>query len=333
MQTISPLAHSRHNFTVHYDYLISAVIIAGLISSSLVSSLGALVFLLAGLFHFVYRFEYSLAALVKGWPIVLFGVVGILSTFWSDNPALSLKRGIQILLTSIICLSLIYSVRKEILLMVLASCLLVATAYALSSSHTTSIFYTGEVIRVGHFGSKNNMSSYGAFGAIIGVGCLLLSKPLRGQRAVGLLCCVVSLLVVWQAKSLGTNLVILAVIGIAVLLHLYATHTNDRVFRRIFNLIILGYLLAIITTIVVTFDYASYEAMMFSLGKDPTITGRTIIWEIGLHSIKQNPWLGVGLQAIGVSLTLVLSKFGRRCIKRSAAILGFTIFTFTTMPS
>ncbi|CAM4164881.1 O-antigen ligase family protein [Vibrio agarivorans] len=297
MDTITQAAPRSQVIHVQYEYLISALIIASLISSSLVSSLGALIFLLAGLFHLVYRIEYSLAALIKGWPILLFGMVGIASTLWSDNPALSFKRGVQILLSSMICLSLIYSVRKEILLLVLASCLILATGYALSSSHTTSIFYTGEVIRVGHFGSKNNMSSFGAFGTLIGLGCLLLQRPLKGQRAVGLICVIVSLMVVWLAKSLGTNLMILTVIGIATSLYLYSTQTHDAAFRRLVNLMAVGYLLAIITTIIITFDYASYETLMLSLGKDPTITGRTIIWEIGLHSIKQNPWLGVGLQA------------------------------------
>ncbi|MDR9828617.1 O-antigen ligase [Vibrio sp. FNV 38] len=297
LEQTNPYPIHTRELSFNYDYAIALVVIGSLIASSLVSSLGALIFLVAGLAHMLFRIEYSLAALIKGWPILLFGIVGIISTIWSDNPALSLKRGTQILLTSMICLSLFYSVRTEILLNVLALCVVVATLYALSSSHSVSISYTGEVIRVGHFGSKNNMSGFGAFGALTGLGCLLFHHPVKGQKPLGALCIIVSLFVISQAKSLGTNLMIITVVSIAVMLFLYSKYTQSSVLRRLINLTVLGYSITIVAFIIVIFDFEIYTNLMYSLGKDPTITGRTVIWEIGLHSIKENPWLGVGLKA------------------------------------
>jgi len=42
---------------------------------------------------------------------------------------------------------------------------------------------------------------------------------------------------------------------------------------------------------------ANYDAMMYALGKDPTITGRTVLWSGLIHLALQRPVLGYGYVA------------------------------------
>ena len=44
-------------------------------------------------------------------------------------------------------------------------------------------------------------------------------------------------------------------------------------------------------------DYNTYENFMYSIGKDPTLTGRTRIWSIVMESFPQHMWGGVGLRS------------------------------------
>ncbi|USD43114.1 O-antigen ligase family protein [Vibrio sp. SCSIO 43135] len=280
-----------------YEQFIAFVVIFSLIIASLVSQVAALIFLLSGLFHVIKRFDYVFAAFKQCWPLFAFSLVGILSTLWSDDPATSLKRGIQIFLTTLICVSLLYTVRKEIILSVLTISLTIITLYALSSSNTVTIAYTGEVIRIGHFGSKNAMSSFAAFGAMVGMSTWLLPRMNPIIKLVGLACMLLSMVTFYYAKSLGTNLSFFLIVTIAAGLYFYSNKNLSVINRQVVNALALIYLLVFIATIIVLFDYGYYENLMYSLGKDPSITGRTLIWEVGFRNIAEHPILGVGLRA------------------------------------
>lgn len=48
--------------------------------------------------------------------------------------------------------------------------------------------------------------------------------------------------------------------------------------------------------------YSHFDQLMYALGKDPTLTGRTIIWSSVLSSVKKQPLFGYGYMAFWASL-------------------------------
>ncbi|MBS0231901.1 MAG: O-antigen ligase family protein [Proteobacteria bacterium] len=61
--------------------------------------------------------------------------------------------------------------------------------------------------------------------------------------------------------------------------------------------LISGLLLMILAAtlgLILLYDFDVSHSVLNALGKDATLTGRTILWDQALKSFSQNPWLGVG---------------------------------------
>uniref|UniRef100_A0ACD5GNQ9 O-antigen ligase family protein n=1 Tax=Desertifilum tharense IPPAS B-1220 TaxID=1781255 RepID=A0ACD5GNQ9_9CYAN len=56
-------------------------------------------------------------------------------------------------------------------------------------------------------------------------------------------------------------------------------------------------LIVFVTTSGVTWLVENWEGFLFGLGKEPTLSGRTYLWEASIEKIRQRPWLGYGYQA------------------------------------
>ena len=319
----SLMPQSKPRLQLDYDVLISFIIIGSLITASLLSQVAALIFLLSGVLHVCLRFPYALAAMRVCWPLMLFATVGVLSTLWSDTPILTLKRSIQLMATTIICITLLYTVKKETIVSVMMISLAILMLYALSSSRTVTIAYTGEVVRIGHFGSKNAMSSFASFTAMVGIATWLLPsipKPIKWLGAISML---LSMLTFYHAKSLGTNLSFFAILALALCLYFYTNRPISIINRRIFNIVFAFYFVLFVCLAIYFFDFKAYEELMYSIGKDPTITGRTIIWEIGSRSIMENPILGVGLHGYWNEDNLGAIEIWEALHKEIGAAFGF----------
>jgi O-antigen ligase len=70
-----------------------------------------------------------------------------------------------------------------------------------------------------------------------------------------------------------------------------------------------------IAAIAGVFVYRYFDVLMYALGKDPTLTGRTRIWSSLLTSVMKKPILGYGYTAFwgglqGESASVVLSEHG-----------------------
>jgi len=169
----------------------------------------------------------------RNWLLMLYPVWCGITVAWAVFPQKALKLDILYFATFVICLPIVSIIpikRTTQFFCVLLSLTLVSV---LLSSNTVSIFQTGEVVRIGVLGSKNNLSFIATFSLSAGAILLAQSKNTAFDRLLALITISLSLISILQARSL--------------------------------------------------------------LGKDATITGRTFIWSIGLKSISENFWGGVGL--------------------------------------
>jgi|HubBroStandDraft_1064217.scaffolds.fasta_scaffold01508_6 exopolysaccharide production protein ExoQ len=63
------------------------------------------------------------------------------------------------------------------------------------------------------------------------------------------------------------------------------------------DVLVIVFFLAGIAALAGVFVYRNFDALMYAIGKDPTLTGRTIIWSSLISSIRKQPFLGYGYAA------------------------------------
>lgn len=277
------------------DFMASFVIVGSMITTIVFGSIAVLVFLFAGLSVCAFRYKDVLFQCVKSWPLFLLPAFGVFSMLWAADPSQALRTGLQLMVTYVVFIGLIYTVsvlKITLATSVILSCLLV---YVALSDVSVTIFQTGEVIKVGPFGSKNFFSLAAAEGLFFS--SMLLATSWRHSRllaAVALFCITVSILSCIQAKSLGTLIAIAACVILAILLMFLSTYLRKKSARTM-ALYIASLLSCIFTlAILMQFDHDAFQIFMRGIGKDETLTGRTEIWAIGRHVIGDNFWGGVG---------------------------------------
>src|SRR6516225_11784068 len=150
----------------------------------------------------------------------------------------------------------------------------------------------GEVTLVGLFGSKNY------FG--YSVGLLLLTATIvafdRSRpgivRLIAFAAAAVSPVVLMLSRSTGALIFSIAAIAVTCLLAFVA---RFALAFRFASLLLMAFL--VVLFLIVWLYIGDFTAVLNSLGKDVTLTGRTWMWEWADMAIEKRPVLGVGYQA------------------------------------
>jgi exopolysaccharide production protein ExoQ len=101
---------------------------------------------------------------------------------------------------------------------------------------------------------------------------------------------VVVLAIVIMSRSAGACIICAASIAFVATMRLLV-----RMPRKDSSAIV--FLLAGVAAIAAILIYANFDTLMYKIGKDPTLTGRTTIWSSLLSSAMKRPLLGYGYQA------------------------------------
>lgn len=299
------------------DLTLGGVAILSLFLPLWIGGLGALVFLASGLALCLWRPQATFAAFRRNWPILVFPAWGGLTMLWSDYPMATLRLDIQVLLTLALSLAVISILPVRQTLILLSTFLAGALLTVLTSSQTVEIYQTGEVVRVGVMGSKNNVSMYGA--SALTVGAMLLSLPgeKRLVRFLAILTIIVAVLAIIQAKSMGTLFAAFLCAGAGAFLWGMRFFIRSAFLRA---MILYGGALLLAVMVAILFlssSYQGYVEFMYGLGKDPTLTGRTFLWSVGARIIDENFWGGLGLGAfwkVSNPDAILLWTYGKRAI-------------------
>lgn len=256
--------------------------------------LGVLAF---GMLFLALHLNVTLQAARRNLLLFLYPAWAGITVLWADYPMSALRLDIQLFVTFFIFISITSLTPLNYLLELLCGLFTLTLMTVLVSSNTVEIFYTGEVVRVGVLGSKNNVSAVGA--SALAAGTMLLTSPRRSARSSGLALAAIAAAAaaIIQAKSLGTFLTVLLCGGFGFLIWSMSALISRASLR---SLVVYGSVFATAALAFVLFMLSTYEgyvSLMQSLGKDPTITGRTFIWSIGLKVIEDNFWGGVGLNS------------------------------------
>jgi exopolysaccharide production protein ExoQ len=219
------------------------------------------------------------------WPLI-----AMLSSLWSLTPGLSFYHGAQLLMTMLVGLVL----RERFGLAAIAKLVWAALAIALVFSLAIGIanvpgtrMWHGEWM--GIFAHKNMLGA--AMTLLIYTSAALAWSGWRPR-----LCSVVAVLALYvllMSRSGGAIVTFLAVAAACVVL--IAWRSGLRRLALLFTFIASGSAFAVI--MLIDARESPLTVLLDALGKDTTLSGRTVLWDFGMRQVEATPILGVGYKA------------------------------------
>jgi exopolysaccharide production protein ExoQ len=215
------------------------------------------------------------------WP-----VLACASFFWSLDPGLSLYDGIQLLMTVIIGFYLadrfkLHDFLTALFWALLAAMVLSAIMVVISSSGKTP---RGEW--VGVFPHKNTL---GAFSVVLMLTTMVLSN--KRQWLILFLSTMLLCTVLLIGSRSGTSIVT-AVFVLPLFVATFLIKRNLSFFPLLAGAAIVLGTLALAAIFLLQID--TLDTVTGALGKNKSLSGRTILWDFGINAFWDRPWIGHG---------------------------------------
>jgi exopolysaccharide production protein ExoQ len=216
-------------------------------------------------------------------------VLTLLSSFWSEEPGITLRRSIALVGTMLVGvdLALRYSIRNQLRML----CFVLGSVVLLSV--IVQVLWPGAIRTIdvvqssGWNGAFNQKNVFGRIIVLTTIAFLANPsgrwKPLRNGLAI---CCGVALIV--ASHSMG-GLVVLATL--LSFLGVYRILASIRHLRIAYLLSVAFGLMASSLLYLVISNLDSVTRM---LGRDPTLTGRVKLWRLAFASFLRQPLFGYG---------------------------------------
>lgn len=177
-----------------------------------------------------------------------------------------------------------FTLKQQITLIVVALSIAMLLSFTVAVT-MPSIGISEEGLFRGIFNHKNDASAYGILTALSS--CSLgLDKEKNKTNFKSWLIFGIAIIFVLATTS-KTGLVLSFFIPLAIALYIHSRWKGEVV------VIVLPIIIGI-AYIAVTTAISQWDILLPAIGGDPTLTGRTGIWEVSLQHIAERPWLGFG---------------------------------------
>jgi O-antigen ligase len=219
-------------------------------------------------------------------------LLAILSTIWSEDPALTLRRGVAVLATTALGIDFAvrYPIRVQmrllgavlgltVLLSILAQVFLPGAIPTVNKAADADAWY-------GVFNQKNQFARIVVLATLV---ALTRSRRSRHQFISSSLLVAGAIALVIAAKSMGGLVILVALVLLVEVFPALCWKPRART-----ALTLAGVLVAIP---VLYFAVQNIDSVTGMLGRDSTLTGRVKIWPLALSSITKSPFLGYGYEA------------------------------------
>ena len=224
------------------------------------------------------------------WPLLLLVGLCCLSALWSVEPDVSLRRGIAVGVTTLFGMYLAARFEAAARFRLLAWCFaIMAAASVLVALALPELgVHTGGHAGAwrGVFPQKNAFGQMMVYGAAVSLVLALVDQANRRKCVALFLLCVA---LVALSTSITSAIALTTLLTITAALTLLVRHRAAAVV--IIYVSILGGSAFTIALL------ADPEAVFGAIGRDPTLTGRTDIWEPLLEVIGEHFWVGHGYAA------------------------------------
>ena len=225
---------------------------------------------------------------VWAWPVLALAVFAFISAFWSDDPALVIRRAGTVSATTLFGVylaargdlaPLIASLVKVYAIAAVAS--FVAIALLPQAATVTGDYYTNAWR--GAFTDKNELGMACAEAIMISV---YACYRRYGPRWLAGLNIAAFLVLLYGSQSKTPVVVMMA--------GLYAAFLVLALRRRSGAGLVVGYALLVLGFAGAALLAGTWQEALAALGRDATFTNRTRIWQLALEYIERRPWLGYG---------------------------------------
>jgi exopolysaccharide production protein ExoQ len=222
----------------------------------------------------------------RGKAALLFGAFAVASMSWSTVPSVTARRGVSLVMATLLGLYFVVRFNERERLRIV--CWTLGAAAVLSLIVGIVVPSVGLMPNAdswrGVFVHKNLLGktmalSVGAF--------LLLAQDGGRRRWLALAGAGLSFVLLLLSRSVSALLIGVTIAAVTPLLRsVRLSHVRH-----------LGILIAavIVAEGILLGVYFEWESMLTSIGRNPTLTGRTDLWLEVLSLIQQRPWLGYGL--------------------------------------
>ena len=218
------------------------------------------------------------------WP-----ALAMVSSLWSLTPWSSLYQGMQLLMTLLVgyLASSLLDTRRLVLALVLGLALGECASLLLLALHSAAAI-AEDGAWIGVYPHKNVLGSMMVLQIL---SCVVLVMDGRHRRLAALLILPAAVLL-FGSRS-GTSLLALA-LSLAVVPPALCYRRGATSFGFCIGLAILGG--AALAAILIAGGNVT-GAILGQLGKDDTLTGRTVLWQFGFDQIRATPVIGIGYKA------------------------------------
>lgn len=292
------LSRRQQDFWIAYDAFVGILLLAVasslLARSGLSSPIWLLCYLLV-LFRIVLVWKVFAGVLFRARAYFLYPAVCLSSVLWSLDPKVSLISSVQLGVTVLfgVFLGWRYSQKRLMKFLFAVSFL----GGVLSLLHwATGVFpwpkYSLSGGFVGFYPNKNILAQQVTIGALAAT-TLLLTPHDRTRRSILLAGLVLSPFLVALTSSATALLLMPAFMGLTILLSVHRIPPRivllgGGLVVSMFSIVPLGMVLA---------GFDPITAVLDATGKDATLTGRTLIWQVAAQEISERPFVGAGFLA------------------------------------
>lgn len=223
--------------------------------------------------------------LLLAWPFF-----AILSGLWSINPTLSFYHGVQFGFNAIagIVVATLLGLKRFLLILRMFGFLFLSLSVIydfLNPALTRDIagFFRGVYLH------KNELGMFSALQLLI---CLLLF--LQGSyRLFSTICFLIALFTLLKSGS-GTSLLV-SILMMGIIPLMLQLRKSLFAVSQIFCLAVI--FSSSLSLLLIVYDFNPIDFVLLSLGKEPGLTGRDLIWRIGLDAVEDRPLIGHGFLA------------------------------------
>ncbi len=262
---------------------------------SFVGSAGAYAFLLMWVM-FGLAYGRGCLALLTSVPRAIWALpfLALASTIWSQSHSDTLKFGLEFVATAG-CAVLAASLLKPRSLVSALTCCLVVTAMLSVVFGKQSVDpLTGSSAFVGVFESKNQLGFFTSLMLLAAVALLIDGRQPVPARLMGVVALLLALPLMVLTRS-GTAMVSAVLACLVLIVNLFLSRLSSFERARLIGAAVI-IMIPIAVLLLVAGDDMS-ALLLGIMGKDATLTGRTLLWAHALQLIPQHPLFGYGYQA------------------------------------
>jgi exopolysaccharide production protein ExoQ len=285
-----PRAKPRARVQFHSDGFFGFALVGSTLLAEIIGTPGAAAVSIVAVLYVALRLPQFSEIMAPRALILIIPAFAVLSILWSQSPADTLKYSLEFALTVVVALVLSASPHPKSVLWGVFLAIAIYVASAMAFGQTVAVGNNGETAFSGLSQSKNLLADVAAMGALVSLACFVASiEDRRLFRAI--VACAAAAMEVYlllKAHSAG------AVLGMAPAVLAFVFFLALRPARLAVRLI--ATLFISLAGALVTIGYGStfIQDSMALFDKDPTLTGRTYLWNRAADFIAENPVLGTG---------------------------------------